>query len=102
MWNWLPVIQEGSGDQICLDLSAAECPVVFNRHAWLDGGTGDNGHPLAPNWRAFMIDWGSVCFQFPRNLHWPYCFRPGGGIDWDGEEFRNPYRLSGLDNLRLV
>jgi cell wall assembly regulator SMI1 len=96
MWNWLPVIEEGNGDLICQDLSDPSCPVVFNQHDWLDGGTGDNGHLLAPNWPAFLIGWGSVCFQLPQSLYWPACFQPAGGVAWAGEEFREPYRIADL------
>ncbi len=95
-WQWLPVIEEGNGDLICLDLSASAAPVVFHKHDWLDGGTGDDGHPLAPSWRAFLAGWGSVCFQFPEGLYWPSCFQPGGGVEWDSEQFRSPFRLAGL------
>ena len=94
MWHWLPIIEEGNGDAICLDLGAPGCPVVFDRHDWMDGGSGDNGHPLAPNWRAFLMSWGRVCFQDP--IHWTWYFRPGGGVDWDGEPFRSPFRVAGL------
>lgn len=96
MWHWLPIIDEGNGDQICLDLSGPGFPVIFNQHDWLDGGAGDNGHLLAPNWRAFLVDWGSVCFQFPESLYWPFAFKPGGGVAWDGKEFRDPFRIPGL------
>ncbi|MBN9523813.1 SMI1/KNR4 family protein [bacterium] len=95
-WHWLPVIEQGNGDLICLDLSAPDGPVVFHKHDWLDGGSGDDGHPLAPGWRAFLAGWGSVCFQLPAGLYWPSCFRPGGGVAWDGEQFRGPFRMAGL------
>jgi cell wall assembly regulator SMI1 len=94
MWHWLPVIEEPNGDAICLDLGAPGCPVVFDKHDWMDGGSGDNGHLLAPNWRAFLVSWGSVCFQDP--IHWSWYLRPGGGVDWSGEAFRNPFRVAGL------
>lgn len=96
MWHWLPVIAESNGDAICLDLGTTGCPVVFDRHDWMDGGSGENGHLLAPNWRAFLVDWGRVCFQQPDGLYWPRCILPGGGVAWDGEHFRNPFRVAGL------
>jgi cell wall assembly regulator SMI1 len=96
MWHWLPVIEHGNGDLICLDLGAPGGPVIFHRHDWLDGGSGDDGHPLGPNWRAFLVGWGSVCFQFPEGLYWPSCFRPGGGVAWDSKRFRSPFRVAGL------
>jgi cell wall assembly regulator SMI1 len=95
-WHWLPVIEEGNGDLICVDLSAPGGSVVFHKHDWLDGGSGDDGHPLAPSWRAFLANWGSVCFQLPDGLYWPSCFRQGGGVVWDSEMFRSPFRFAGL------
>jgi cell wall assembly regulator SMI1 len=102
MWHWLPVIEHGNGDSICLDLGAPGSPVVFDKHDWMDGGSGDNGHPLAPNWRAFLAGWGSVCFQHPEDLYWPWCIRPGGGVAWDGEHFRSPFRVADLAELRAA
>jgi cell wall assembly regulator SMI1 len=96
MWHWLPVIEEGNGDLICQDLSDPSCPVIFNQHDWLDGGTGDNGHFLAPNWWAFLRDWGRVCFQYPKSMYWPSCFRPRGGVVWNSKQFRSPYRIADL------
>lgn len=97
MWHWVPLIEEGNGDSICLDFGIPGCPVIFDRHDWMDGGPGDNGHPLAPNWQAFLMGWGSVCFQQPEDLYWPGCFRPGGGVAWDGEHFRSPFRVAEPD-----
>lgn len=96
MWHWLPILQHVNGDMICLDLSDASCPAIFNKADWMGGGTGDNGHLLAPNWRAFLIGWGSVCFQFPKNLYWPSCFKKLGGVAWDGDQFCDPYRIAEL------
>ncbi len=98
MWHWLPVITEENGDAICLDLGALGCPVVFDRHSWMDGGSGDNGHPLAANWREFLIGWGSICFQMPKDLYWPWCFQPGG-VAWDGEYFDSRFRVAELAKL---
>ena len=95
-WQWLPVIEEGNGDLICLDLSVPSGQVIFHKHDWLDGGTGYDGHPLAQSWRAFLASWGSVCFQDPNGLYWPSCFQSGGGVAWDGEQFRSPFRVPGL------
>ncbi|WP_162671139.1 SMI1/KNR4 family protein [Gemmata massiliana] len=98
MWHWLPIIAEENGDAICLDLGAPGCPVVFDQHDWMDGGSGDNGHPLGANWREFLIGWGSVCFQMPKDLYWPWCFRPGG-VAWDGEHFHSRFRVAELAKL---
>jgi len=96
MWHWLPVIEEGNGDLICQDLNAPGCPVIFNQHDWLDGGTGNNGHVMASNWWKFLAGWGSVCFQLPQSMYWPSSFRAVGGIAWKGKQFRSPYRIAGL------
>lgn len=96
MWHWLPVIEEGNGDMFSLDLSMPGGPVIFDRHDWMDGGTGNNGHLLASNFKTFLIAWGGVCFQSPESLYWPSCLRPEGGIDWDNEQFRSPFRVAGL------
>lgn len=95
MWHWLPLIDAGNGDMFCLDFSGSGCPVIFNKHDWLDGGNGDNGHWLASNLRVFLVGWGSVCFQVPKRIYWPYCIRERGGVDWGGDEFRDPYKIMG-------
>jgi cell wall assembly regulator SMI1 len=95
-WHWLPVIEEGNGDLICLDLSVPSGPVTFHMHDWLDGGSGDDGHPLAQSWGAFLVGWGSVCFQFPDGLYWPSCFQSGGGVSWGSGQFRSPFRVADL------
>lgn len=95
-WQWLPICEEANGDLICFDLSVPSGPVIFHKHDWLDGGTGEDGHPLAQSWRTFLTGWGSVCFQFPQSLYWPSCFRPSGGVAWDSEQFRGPFRVAGL------
>jgi cell wall assembly regulator SMI1 len=94
VWHWLPVLDEGNGDMICQDLVDPGCPIIFNKHDWMDGGSGDNGHFLAWGWHHFLHDWGRVCFQMPKNLWWPGCFRTGGGIEWDGDGFHEPFRIS--------
>jgi SMI1 / KNR4 family (SUKH-1) len=96
MWHWLPVFAEGNGDKICLDLSLPSCPVIFHKHDWHDGGSGDNGHLLAENWKAFLTRWASVCFQCPKSLWWVSAFKPGGGVSWEGEQFRASFRIEGL------
>src|SRR5690606_16890339 len=82
MWHWLPVIEMWNGDLFCLDLGEPSCPVIFNQHDWMDGGTGDNGRLMAENFRAFLVGWGSVCFQFPKPIYWPDCLLPSGGVAW--------------------
>jgi cell wall assembly regulator SMI1 len=99
MWDWLPVLQEGNGDQICIDLSISSNPVLFDQLDWMDGGTGDNGYFLAESWSAFLTRWASVCFQFPKSLWWKTVLKPESGVCWEGDEFRAPFRISDLAEL---
>lgn len=94
MRDWLPLIEEGNGDAICLDTGTPEGEVIFHAHAWMDGGTGDNGQLLATNLRDFVSGWASVCFQQPMDFDWPASLLSGGGVDWSGSRFRDPFRLS--------
>jgi cell wall assembly regulator SMI1 len=96
MWHWLPVLVEGNGDQICIDLSTPSCPVIFDRHDWMDGGSGDNGYLLAESWSFFLTRWAGVCFQFPKSLWWYSVLKPGGGVYWEGEDFRSPFIIRDL------
>lgn len=96
MRKWMPFHDEGNGDAFCLDTALDPAPVVFNRHDWYDGGTGENGHRLADSLSQFYADWAQVCFQFPRSLWWPSVFNKNGpGVDWSSAEFREPFRLPG-------
>ncbi len=94
MRKWIEIGHEGNGDRFCLDTGAEGAPVVFDQHDWLDGGTGHNGHVMGDSLLAFFTAWSRVCFQLPRSLYWPSVFRPGGGVDWNSEEFDPQYRLS--------
>lgn len=96
MWHWLPVLQEGNGDHMSIDLSKPAGPVVFDQHDWLDGGSGDNGVLLGSDWADFLTRWGSVCFQQPKNSYWPSAFRATGKMDWEGTQFDQSFRISGL------
>jgi hypothetical protein len=93
MRKWMPFHDEGSGDRFCLDTAIDSAPVVFDQHDWFDGGTGENGHVLAGSLFKFLTDWSQVCFQFPRSLWWPLVFRKPIGINWNSDEFRQPFRL---------
>jgi SMI1 / KNR4 family (SUKH-1) len=93
MRSWFPFLEEGNGDSLCLDSSAPECPVVFNQHDWMDGGTGENGSPMGASLFEFLEDWSRVCFQCPSSLWWPSVNSPRGP-KWSSREFRNPFRIS--------
>ncbi len=92
MWDWIPVLAEGNGDTICIDLGSPSAPVIFHKHDWLDGGTGDNGFLMAESWGAFLSGWAGVCFQRPRSMFWASALGPSG-VEWGGEQFREPFRL---------
>ena len=94
MRNWMPFHGEGNGDRFCLDTASQPAPVVFDRHDWYDGGTGENGPRLADSLLQFYTDWAQVCFQFPRSLWWPSVLKEDSpGVDWSSTEFREPFRL---------
>lgn len=94
MRKWFRFAGEGNGDTFCLDTAADPSPVLFNKHDWYDGGSGDNGHKVADSLFQFYSEWAQVCFQLPSSLYWPSVFRKGGvGIDWSSAEFQEPFRL---------
>src|SRR5262245_51482257 len=53
MRKWLPFHDDGNGDRFCLDTATRGAPVIFDRHDWMDGGTGDNGHRLGESLLGF-------------------------------------------------
>ncbi|AMV19094.1 hypothetical protein [Planctomyces sp. SH-PL14] len=94
MRKWMPFHNEGNGDGFSLDTALDPAPVVFDKHDWCDGGTGENGHRLAESLLQFYTDWAQVCFQFPRSLWWPTVLKKDGpGVDWSSDEFCEPFRL---------
>lgn len=93
MNNWVPLLGSGEADLICVDLGAPGCPVVYHKHDWMDGGTGENGTFMAANWTEFLESWSKVCFQDPFPKDWPEFFLPEGGIDWESDSFAEPFRL---------
>lgn len=92
MRNWFAFHAEGNGDMFCLDTADPSCPVVFDQHDWMDGGTGDNGAVMAASLRQFMEEWSQVCFQMPTSLWWGSVLRDGR-VDWNSDEFPQPLRL---------
>ena len=94
MRRWLHFASVGNGDTFCLDTASDPSPVLFNKHDWLDGGSGDNGHKVADSLFQFYAEWAKVCFQIPSSLYWPSVFsEEGAGIDWSSAEFQEPFRL---------
>ena len=92
MREWLAFHEEGNGDNFSLDMSGDRCPVVFNKHDWLDGGSGFNGAVLGENLSCFMENWASVCFQVPLSLWWESPV-VDGVLDWSSDQFSGEYRL---------
>jgi hypothetical protein len=60
----------------------------------MDGGTGENGWIMAPNFAEFFREWAAVCFQNPKSLWWKSAIGPEG-VDWRGEQFNQELRLRG-------
>lgn len=90
MWNWLPVLHEENGDEFSIDMADDSQPLIFDKHDWMDGGTGDNGFYVAEDWREFFANWSGRCFQRPKSLYWPSVLTPNG-IDWGSHEFSERY-----------
>ena len=89
---WLGFRHEGNGDRFCLDTAVSPEPVVFDKHDWADGGTGDNGWLMGDTFRGFMEGWSRVCFQFPGSLWWQSVLTPAG-VDWESDEFDPRFRF---------
>jgi hypothetical protein len=90
MKSWLPLIAEGNGDCFCLDCGVRGGPVVFDQHDWFDGGSGENGHRIAPSLTSFVARWGSVCFTWPKGCYWPSTFIRHG-VSWTSRHFKKEY-----------
>jgi hypothetical protein len=93
MRKWLAFQWEGNGDRLCVDTGSPGAPVVFDKHDWFDGGSGDNGHLLGNSLLEFCTAWSDVCFQHPESLWWPSVFKRPNGVTWDSDQFREPFRL---------
>src|SRR5262249_14821528 len=90
MKRWLPLISEGNGDGFCIDCGSKTAPVVFHRHDWYDGGSGENGHLVADNLFDFVQSWSRVCFISPKNCYWPETFSENG-ISWTSQFFEEKF-----------
>ncbi|MFF7632784.1 SMI1/KNR4 family protein [Kitasatospora sp. NPDC008050] len=72
--GWIPIIQQGNGDVVCVDLDP---PVPERRGQIIDwtheGSTADY---LAPSWREFLDDFAAELAEdgryelFPQGFHW--------------------------------
>jgi cell wall assembly regulator SMI1 len=92
MKSWLPVAVHGDGDGFCVVTGPGGNPVVYHRHDWYDGGTGENGRRVAPDLLSFLRGWAGVCFTAPTGLHWPAAFT-AGGVAWTAAHFQGQYVL---------
>lgn len=93
MKSWLPLIEVGGADGFCLDCASKRGAVVYHQHDWYDGGTGKNGHVLAPDLETFVARWAKVCFMSPTGLHWPSTFAKNG-VRWTGQYFDPKYIMA--------
>ena len=90
MKSWLPLVVHGDGDGFCVVTGPGGNPVVYHRHDWYDGGTGENGRRVAPDLLSFLRGWAGVCFTAPTGLCWPAAFT-AGGVAWTAEHFKDKY-----------
>jgi hypothetical protein len=94
MKGWLRFENHGNGAGFCLDTSLEPAPVLFDQHAWFDGGAGENGHIMGASLMDFFSRWSKVCFQEPPGSWWPAVFQKSQGIDWESEKFAAAFRLT--------
>ncbi|MFA8020121.1 SMI1/KNR4 family protein [Bremerella cremea] len=99
MHHWLPLVRIANGDFLSIDLNEDHFgQAIFDKHDWLDGGSGDNGSPLADDWPTFFEAWSRVCFVHPKSYYWPNILQDTG-VEWSSPEFLNRFRL-GKDSIR--
>jgi hypothetical protein len=84
------LVVQGDGDAFCVVTGPGGNPVVFHRHDWYDGGTGENGHRVAPDFLSFLRGWAGVCFTAPTSLDWPAAFTEGG-VAWTADHCKEKY-----------
>ncbi|MBX3416052.1 MAG: SMI1/KNR4 family protein [Pirellulaceae bacterium] len=93
MRNWIPFHAEANGDYFSIDLNSnGSGRVIFDKHDWLDGGTGHNGFLMADNLFSFFNSWGNICFSQPKTLWWPSVIVEDR-VDWLSDEFDDEFRL---------
>jgi hypothetical protein len=93
MQKWFRFQNQGNGAGFCLDTPINPAPVLFDQHAWFDGGAGDNGHVIGVSLLDFFHQWSRVCFQEPPGAWWPGVFLHRSGIDWESNKFASTFRL---------
>lgn len=86
MHSWIPILQIGNGDFICIDGGKATSPVIYDSHE--DQGNNTNGCLLADKFESFMAGWANNCFQIPRD-DWRCCTGKRG-VKWSSSQFRAP------------
>jgi hypothetical protein len=90
MQSWIPLLAEGDRSGFCIESGSRGGPVVFHEHDWFDGGTGMNGHMIAPTFSQWIENWSGVCYSGPKNLYWPATFTQEG-VAWTGQYFPHKY-----------
>ena len=93
MRGWLGFSEEGNGDRFCIETGNGSGDVVFDKHDWMDGGTGHNGTRFGSTLLEFVEAWSQVCFMAPTCCWWPSVITESGGVDWGSNEFREEFRL---------
>ena len=82
MRSWLPFADIGNGSRLCIDTADPNGRVVYDQHAWFDGGTGANGLLMAASFESFLRGWAGVCFISP--IDWDQALGQRG-VDWSDE-----------------
>ena len=95
MTGWLPLIEEGNGDYLCVDLEQGG-RVVMYCHDWADstgikpdGTMRGCGVVVASDLLEFFEGWSRVCFSTPKRFWTGVAIR--GGLSWDEGTFEPEY-----------
>lgn len=84
LFPWLPLVDEGNGDLLCLDTDTGK--ITLWNHAVFELIT------LGSSLHTFLENWSRFCFQTPKGLYWPRVANDDG-VDWENDEFDDRFRL---------
>lgn len=82
---WVPLIEEGNGDLVCLDAGTGRIAIWCHdefKFVTLGSSIG-----------TFLENWSKVCFQSPKGLYWPRGV-DAHGVDWHSDEFDDCFRIT--------
>ena len=102
MKNWTPLIYEGNGDSIILDLKTGE--VLYNYHDWYDGFgtlTKTNGMFISNSIIDFLTQWGNYCFIEP-TIFMDDQIREHKKVIFNDQHFNNEFKIENKLTIRCT